>query len=61
VTQAGAIFSGQFNDPNYDHVNDPAAKAGITCSVYRRITQVNSPGRNVDYTIDTPIRSIRGV
>jgi hypothetical protein len=60
VPQLGAVFSGrQFNDPNCDHVNDSTAKAGITCSVYRRITPVNSRWGNETYTINAPTRSIR--
>lgn len=49
------FFSGQFNDPNYDDVNDPTAHAGITCSVCHSITNVNSPRGNADYTIEAPI------
>ena len=49
------FFSGKFNDPDYDMVNDPTAKAGITCTVCHSITQINSPRGNSDYTIDVPI------
>jgi hypothetical protein len=51
--------SNQFNDPNYDHVNDSTAKADITSSVCRRITPVNSLWGNENYTINAPTRSIR--
>jgi hypothetical protein len=51
--------SSQFNDPNCDHVNGFKAKAGITCSVCRRITPVNSRRENETYTINAPTRSVR--
>ncbi len=49
------FFSGQFNDPQYDDVNDPTAQAGITCSVCHSITHINSVRGNSDYTIDVPV------
>ncbi len=49
------FFSGRFNDPDYDDVNDPTADQGITCSVCHSITHINSPRGNADYTIDEPI------
>lgn len=49
------FFSGAFDDPNYDDVNDPTAHAGITCTVCHAITHVNSPRGNSDYTIEEPI------
>jgi tetratricopeptide (TPR) repeat protein len=49
------FFSGAFNDPNFDDVNDPTAHAGITCSVCHSITHVNSVRGNADYTIAAPI------
>ncbi len=48
------FFSGAFNDPDYDLVNDPTAHAGITCSVCHGITHVNSVRGNGDYTIEAP-------
>ncbi|MCH2138260.1 MAG: hypothetical protein MK074_04335 [Phycisphaerales bacterium] len=48
------FFSGAFNDPNYDMVDDPTAHAGITCTVCHSITHINSPRGNADYTIDEP-------
>lgn len=49
------FFSGQFNDPDYDDVNDPTAQAGITCSVCHSISHINSQRGNADYTIDAPV------
>src|SRR5262249_18078867 len=48
------FFSGGFDDPEYDDVNDPTAHAGITCTVCHAITHVNSPVGNADYTIEEP-------
>ncbi len=50
------FFSGAFDDPNYDDVNDPTAHAGVTCTVCHAITHINSPRGNSDYTIDEPAR-----
>ena len=49
------FFSGAFNDPNYDMINDPTAQSGITCTVCHSISKINSPRGNSDYTIDVPI------
>lgn len=49
------FFSGQFNDPNFDDVNNPTAHAGITCTVCHSITHINSPRGNADYTIEAPV------
>ncbi len=49
------FFSGAFNDPEYDEVNDPTAHAGITCTVCHSITHINSVRGNGDYTIDAPV------
>ncbi|HMF20117.1 MAG TPA: hypothetical protein VKE98_23115, partial [Gemmataceae bacterium] len=49
------FFSGQFDDPNYDLVNHPTAKAGITCTVCHAMTHINSRSGNGDYVIDEPI------
>jgi len=46
------FFSGKFDDPNYDIVNDPTAHAGITCVVCHSITHVNSPIGNAAFTIE---------
>ncbi|MDG2094949.1 MAG: multiheme c-type cytochrome [Phycisphaerales bacterium] len=48
------FFSGAFNDPDFDMINDPTAHAGITCTVCHVISNVNSPRGNADYTIDEP-------
>lgn len=48
------FFSGRFDDPNYDDVNDPTAHAGISCSVCHSIQSVDSHVGNADYTIDEP-------
>ena len=48
------FFSGRFDDPDFDDVNDPTAHAGITCTVCHSITHVNSPRGNADYTIEEP-------
>lgn len=48
------FFSGRFDDPNYDDVNDPTAHAGISCSVCHSIQSIDSHVGNADYTIDEP-------
>ena len=48
------FFSGKFDDPNFDDVNDPTGQAGITCTVCHAITHVNSVRGNADYTIEEP-------
>jgi len=49
------FFSGAFDNPNFDDVNDPTAQAGITCTSCHAITHVNSTRGNADYTIEEPI------
>jgi tetratricopeptide (TPR) repeat protein len=49
------FFSGAFDNPDYDIVNDPTAHAGITCTVCHAITHVNSTRGNADYVIEEPI------
>jgi hypothetical protein len=49
------FFSGAFDDPKFDDVNHPTAKAGITCTACHAITHVNSTRGNADYTIEEPI------
>jgi tetratricopeptide (TPR) repeat protein/NADH:ubiquinone oxidoreductase subunit 6 (subunit J) len=49
------FFSGQFDDPDYDLVNHPTAKAGITCTACHAMTNINSRSGNGDYTIEEPI------
>ena len=48
------FFSGRFDDPDYDDVNDPTAHAGISCSVCHSIQSIDSHVGNADYTIDEP-------
>ncbi len=48
------FFSGEFDDPNYDDVNNPTSQAGITCTACHAITNVNSSRGNADYTIEEP-------
>ena len=49
------FFSGAFDDPKFDDVNDPSARVGITCTSCHAITHINSTKGNGDYTIDEPI------
>ena len=49
------FFSGAFDQPDFDVVNDPTADAGITCTVCHAITNVNSTRGNADYTIEEPL------
>jgi tetratricopeptide (TPR) repeat protein len=48
------LFSGQFDNPNFDDVHHPTAQAGITCTVCHAIVNVNSRVGNADYTIEEP-------
>ncbi len=48
------FFSGKFDDPNYDDVNDPTAHAGVSCAVCHAIQSIDSHVGNADYTIDEP-------
>jgi tetratricopeptide (TPR) repeat protein len=48
------FFSGKFDDPDYDDVNDPTSQAGITCTSCHSITNINSTRGNADYTIEEP-------
>jgi len=48
------FFAGEFDDPNYDDVNNPTSQAGITCTVCHMITNVNNTRGNAAYTIDEP-------
>lgn len=45
------FFSGAFDDPKFDDVGHPTAKAGITCTVCHSITQVGVRG-NAEFTIE---------
>jgi tetratricopeptide (TPR) repeat protein len=48
------FFSGEFDDPNYDDVNNPTSQAGITCTTCHAITNVNNTRGNAAYTIEQP-------
>ncbi len=48
------FFSGAFDDPNFDMLNHPTAKSGITCTTCHAITHVNSNLGNADFTIEEP-------
>jgi len=50
------LFSGRFDDPDYDSDADPGSQAGITCLGCHAITVVNSPRGNGDYTLVDPPR-----
>ena len=50
------FFSGAFDNPNYDDVNDPTSQAGITCTACHAITHINSTRGNADYVIEEPIQ-----
>lgn len=49
------FFSGAFDDPNFDDVNHPTAKAGITCTGCHSIVNINNTTGNGAYTIEEPI------
>ncbi|TWU19290.1 tetratricopeptide repeat protein [Allorhodopirellula heiligendammensis] len=49
------FFSGAFDDPEFDMLKHPTARAGITCTVCHTITNVNSVRGNADYTIEEPL------
>jgi tetratricopeptide (TPR) repeat protein len=49
------FFSGAFDDPKYDDVNDPTSQAGITCTACHAITNVNNTRGNAAYTIEEPV------
>jgi tetratricopeptide (TPR) repeat protein len=46
------FFSGEFDDPHYDDVNNPTSQAGITCTVCHAINTVNNTRGNAAYTIE---------
>jgi len=48
------FFSGEFDDPNYDDVNNPTSQAGITCTTCHSITNINDTRGNAAYTIEEP-------
>jgi tetratricopeptide (TPR) repeat protein len=50
------LFSGQFDDPDYDTEHNPTGQAGITCMTCHAITRVNGVHGNADFTITDPPR-----
>ncbi|MBZ0111994.1 MAG: cytochrome c family protein, partial [Thermoanaerobaculia bacterium] len=52
---SAVFFSGKFDDPNFDEINDPTGQAGLTCTACHAITNINSVRGNADYTIEEPI------
>jgi len=48
------FFSGEFDDPDYDDVDDPTAHAGLTCVACHAIQSIDSNIGNADYTIAEP-------
>ncbi len=50
------FFSGAFDDPKYDMVSHPTARAGVTCTACHAITHVNSTRGNGDYVIEEPLQ-----
>ncbi|MCH2126827.1 MAG: cytochrome c family protein, partial [Pirellulaceae bacterium] len=50
------FFTGAFDDPNYDFINDKTAHAGITCTVCHGITHIGDHALgNANYVIEEPI------
>ena len=49
------FFSGAFDNPAFDDVNDPTSQAGITCTSCHAITNVNNTRGNAAYTIEEPV------
>ncbi|MCA9193097.1 MAG: hypothetical protein KDB03_15085 [Planctomycetales bacterium] len=50
------FFSGAFDNPDFDDVNDITSQAGVTCTVCHAITHINSTRGNGDYVIEEPIQ-----
>lgn len=50
------LFSGQFDDPEYDLERNPTGQAGITCMTCHAMTQINGVHGNGDFTIADPPR-----
>ena len=49
------LFSGAFDDPEFDDRDHPTASAGITCTVCHAIEEVPTTRGNADYVIDEPV------
>jgi tetratricopeptide (TPR) repeat protein len=50
------LFSGRFDQPDYDPDADPGSRAGITCLTCHAIAGVNGPLGNGAYTLTDPPR-----
>jgi tetratricopeptide (TPR) repeat protein len=50
------LFSGRFDDPEFDTEKDSSARAGITCMSCHAITQLNGVFGNGNYTLVDPPR-----
>ena len=50
------LFSGRFDDPDFDDVHDPTAHAGITCVSCHAIEAISSVRGNADFVIGVPER-----
>ena len=48
------LFSGAFDDPDFDDEHHPTAHAGITCIACHSIEHLGSPRGNSDYVIAAP-------
>ncbi len=48
------FFTGAFDNPTYDDVQDPTSQAGITCATCHAITEIESNRGNGDYVIEEP-------
>ena len=48
------LFSGAFDDPNFDDENHPTAHAGITCVTCHSIEHISGNRGNADYVIARP-------
>lgn len=48
------LFSGAFDDPDFDDVGHPTAAAGITCTACHAIGAIGSVRGNADYIITEP-------
>ena len=48
------LFSGRFDDPAFDDVNDPTAVAGLTCTACHAISEISSTRGNGAYVISAP-------
>ena len=48
------LFSGAFDEPDFDDENHPTAQAGLTCVACHAIESLGSPRGNADYVISAP-------